>query len=126
MGDLYGENDSREKIDKFLIKNQNADEIVLNSNSKTLIFPILIKKFINFINNLENNFNFDRYSKVNFFGNGILLKEYVDIFLSTIQGKPKIIFKGRISNKIMKSNLKLCLLPIDYHKELSNHFNDEI
>ena len=126
MGDLYGENDSREKIDKFLIKNQNADEIVLNSNSKTLIFPIHIKKFINFINNLENNFNFDRYSKVNFFGNGILLKEYVDIFLSTIQGKPKIIFKGRISNKIMKSNLKLCLLPIDYHKELSNHFNDEI
>ena len=58
--------------------------------------------------------------------NGILLKEYVDIFLSTIQGRPKIIFKGRISNKIMKSNLQLCLLPIDYHKELSNHFNAEI
>jgi len=126
MGDLYGENDPREKIDKYLIKNQNTDEIILNSNSKTLIFPIHIKKFIDFLNNLDHNFNFNKYSKVNFFGNGISLKDYVDIFLSTIQSKPKIIFKGKTSNKIMKSNLQLCLLPINYQKELSNHFNAEI
>lgn len=126
LGDLYGENDSREKIDKFLIKNQNKDEIILNSNSKTLIFPIRIGKFINFINNLIHDFNYGRYSKINFFGNGILLKEYVDIFLSTIQSEPKIIFKGKLSNKIMKSNLQSNLSPINYQKELSKHFNAEI
>jgi len=125
LGDLYGDNDLRDKIDKFLIRNQNASEISLNSNSETLIFPIHIKKFVNFINNLELNFNFDRYLKINFYGNGILLKEYVDIFLSTIQNKPRIIFKGRIKNKIMKSNLDFCLLPINYRKELSKHFNAE-
>tara|TARA_Y100000590_G_scaffold468587_1_gene651882 strand:- start:4502 stop:5305 length:804 start_codon:yes stop_codon:yes gene_type:complete len=126
LGDLYGDNDSREKIDKFLIKNQYANEIILNSSSETLIFPIHIKNFINFINNLEPNFNFFRYIKINFFGNGILLKEYVDIFLSTIQNQPRIIFKGKIKNKIMKSNSHFCLLPINYRKELTNHFNAEI
>ena len=126
LGDLYGENDSREKIDKFLIKNQHADEIILNSNSQTKIFPIPIKKLVTFINNLEPNFNFDKYLKINFFGNGILLKEYVDIFLSSIKNKPKIIFRGRLKNKLIKSNLHYCLLPINYQKELSNHFNSEI
>ena len=125
LGDLYGDNDSREKIDKFLIKNQYASEITLNSNSESLIFPIYIKKVIYFITDLAPNFNFKRYSKINFFGNGILLKEYVGIFLSTIPNKPRIIYKGRIINNIMKSNMDFCVLPINYQKELSKHFNAE-
>lgn len=94
LGDLYYEQDDRDKLHTYLKFNELNSEVNLNSNKDKLIYPVSSKLVTSFITKFINNDFFipSNNIRINAFENKITLVDYISLFKKARHVKFNTIF----------------------------------
>ena len=115
IGDVIDIDDERDKLVKYLIDNENSDEIFLKSSEDELLFPISRKNISDALDFLIENSNLLRSSEiyyVSLFKSSITLKNFIDEFKLNNNLEYSVIFKGRSIKRRynFEKNNNFCLI----------------
>lgn len=93
IGDIYGANDTRQKLLPYLLKNENQDIIELDGHPKNLIKPLSINSICSFITELFSNTLYMNKT-IDFYGEDYYLEDIVNLFKESREKKFVTTYKG--------------------------------
>ena len=112
FGDIYGSNDTRNKLIPYLLKNENKDEIQFNSDGLGYFSPIHVYDAVDaIINELEHKKSYEFETKL-ICSQLITVKKFVNKYKSIREKDFKPIYaKGNRIKSYQKQDLKVDISP---------------
>lgn len=102
IGDTYGENDPRNKLNSVLNNHKNKSTLILSGNKENILYPVSIDEINNCLDYIISNyklFNKMQITQVRAFGTKISLEEYIDKFKKSNNFEFDIVFESNDYNK---------------------------
>ena len=115
IGDVIDLDDHRDKLVKYLLDNKDSKELILESSSEELMFPISreqIAKALEFLILEKDLFNNNQVHYVSLFKNSITLRNFVEEFKTQQELNFSFIFKSKNPkrNYNFQKNNDFCLI----------------